>query len=199
MGLKVPRWNRLPNKTSIFGFYLQPFLYFFIYIFSWTCNISSNLYKLPCLWGDIFIFVISCTFCCKYVEVTLFALFPHLSGSTFGSTTFVDNFLQILGRFITLLIFASQGSITNANNVLYLTSHSFALRILDMVYYIISRVWNCVGSFNNNNSSSTTFATWSNCLCKLWVNIWFTCVAILPLLFGNSFAINLNPYNNSFF
>lgn len=200
MGLKVLRWNKLPSKPLSMDLISN-----LSYTSSWICNISLDLYKLPCLWDDRLIFVISCTFCYKSAKVTLFALFPHPSSPTFGSTTLIDNFLQILGRFITLLVFVSQGSITDANNILYFTSHSFVMCILDMVYYILSKVWNYVGSFNNNNSSSITFFLhYVELRLDLVVFADFespydSCV--LPFYHSYLeivFAINLNPYNSSF-
>lgn len=157
------------------------------YTSSWTCNISLDLYKLSCLWNYILIFVFSYTFCCKSIAVTLFARFPHPFGSTSKSTTFIDNFLLILVHFIILLINVSQGSITDANNVLYLVSHSFILCILDMVYYIISRVWHFFIYY------IFFFIMWNCNLIYLSLQLLnhhtiHVCCAILPVFFQNFFC-----------
>jgi hypothetical protein len=84
----------------------------------------------------------------------------------------------------------SQGSITIANNILYLVGRSFVLGIIGIVYYTLSWVWNYATSLTNITSPSTTFSssfccmvTWLNCLYKLWVTIWFMFVAILLLVY----------------
>jgi hypothetical protein len=122
------------------------------YIFSWTC-ISLSMYKLPCLWDEKYISIIYCTLCCISTRVTLFALFSHPFGSMSRGIVFIDNFVQILGCLIALPINVFQGSIIVANNILYLTSHSFIMGILDIMYYIICGVWNYVASSHNNNPS----------------------------------------------
>lgn len=74
------------------------------YTSSWICNISSNLYNLPCLWDDKLIFVLSSTLCCKSIRATLFTLFPHPFNSTFGGIALIDSLAQILGHLIALPI-----------------------------------------------------------------------------------------------
>ncbi len=121
--------------------------------FSWTYNISSNLYKLPCLQNDIFIFVFSCTFPCKFAMVSWIALSPHPFGSIFGGIAFNNILLWILGYFIVLPINVSQSSIIVVDGIMYLTSHSFILCILNIIYCTFSRMWNYITLSNNYNST----------------------------------------------
>lgn len=123
------------------------------YTCSWTYNIFSNLYKLPCLQDDIFIFVFSCTFHCKSAKVSLIALYPHPSGSIFGSTALNNILLWILGCFIVLLVNVSQGSMIVVNGIMYFTSCSSIMGILNIVYCTFSRMWNYITLSNNYNST----------------------------------------------
>jgi hypothetical protein len=75
-----------------------------------THNTSLNLYKLPCLWNNILIYVFSCTLHCRSIGVTLFALSPHPSSSTFRGGALVDTLSWILGCLIVLLVNVFQGS-----------------------------------------------------------------------------------------
>ncbi len=110
------------------------------YTFSWTCSISLDMHILPCLWDEKHNSILSCTLCCKSTRVTLFALFSHPFGSMSKVIVFIDNFVHILGRLIALPINVFQGSINVANNIMYLTSHSFIMGIIDIMYYIIHGV-----------------------------------------------------------
>ncbi len=121
--------------------------------FSWTYNISSNLYKLPCLQDDIFIFVFSCTFRCKSTRVSLIALSPHPSGSIVGGIALNNILLWILGCFIVLPINVSQASIIVVDGIMYLISRSFILGILNIIYCTFSRMWNYITLSNNCNST----------------------------------------------
>jgi len=142
------------------------------YTSSWTCSISLDLYKLPCLWDDKVIYILSCTLHCKFARVTMFALSPHPYGSMFEGTTFINSLIQILNHLITLPINVFWSSIIIVNDVLYLVSHSSILGILDMVYYIIFGMWNYAASFNSWSSSYTTFS-----FSFFWITIWFICLA----------------------
>jgi hypothetical protein len=104
--------------------------------FWYVCNIFSNLYKIPCLWVDRFIFILSFSFHCRFAKVTLSALSPHPSIVTFGGFAFDGNLARTLGHLIALLMNVSRGSITIVNNILYPTSRSFVQGIFVMVNYI---------------------------------------------------------------
>ncbi len=147
------------------------------------------MYKLPCLWDEKHIYIFSSTLRGKSTRVTLFALFSHPFGSMSKGIVFIDKFIQILGCFIVLPINVFEDSVIVANNILYLTSHSFILGILDIMYYIIYGVWNYVASFHNNNFYSITFScsfcwivTWYNCLCKLQITMRFMFVTNFTIL-----------------
>lgn len=140
-----------------------------------------------------------------FARVTFNELSPHPSNSTFKDIAFNDNLFQILGRLIALLVNVSWGSIITIDNVLYLGGHSSILGILDTMHYIFSGVWNYVASFNIYDSISFTFfpssyqiATWSNCMYKLQVTMWFMFIHILFFFLEFIFATYLNPYNNHF-
>ncbi len=142
---------------------------------SWyVCNVSLDLYKVPCLWVDGLIFVLSHFLHCKFVGVPLSALSPHPSNLTFKGSTLINNLARTLGCLITLLMNASRTSIITIDGILYLADHFFVLGILGMVYCTLFEIWNCTTSFANDSYLSTTFlslfycmATWSNCLYKL--------------------------------
>ncbi len=144
------------------------------YVSWYICDISSDLYKMPCLWVDRLISVLSRSLHYKFVGVTLGALSPQPSGSIFGGFSFIGNLVQTLDCFIALPVNASQGSITIADNTLYRVGCSSVLGILGMIYHTLYGIWNYIASFVNGNYPSTTFsfsfyymATWSNYLCKL--------------------------------
>jgi hypothetical protein len=82
------------------------------------------------------------TFHYKFARVTLFALSPHPFGLTSRGFTFIDNVIQILGHFTTILTNVFQGSIIATNGVLYPISYSSDLGILDIINYIFSRMQN---------------------------------------------------------
>ncbi len=107
--------------------------------FSWTYNISSNLCKLPCLQNDIFIFVFTCTFHCKFAVVSWIALSPHPSSSIFGGIALNNILLWILGCFIVLPINVSQSSIIVVDGIMYVTNCSFILGIFNIIYCTFSR------------------------------------------------------------
>jgi len=109
-----------------------------------------------CLWVDKFIFILSYSFPCRFIKVTLIALSPHPFCSTRKGFAVIGNLVRTLGCFITLLVNVSWGSITSINDVLYLVSHSLIFGIFGILY-IFFGVWNCVASFVNYNISSITF------------------------------------------
>ncbi len=111
------------------------------YTFWHICNISSNLYKIPCIWVDRLIYVLSLSHHCKYVGIILSALSPYPLSSIFKGSTFNGNLVWTLGHFIALLMNASQGSITATNDILDLASRSLILGILVMVYIYIYIFW----------------------------------------------------------
>ncbi len=94
-------------------------------------NTFLDLYKLPCLWDDRFIPILSWNLCCKSTRVTLNALFPHSFGSTFGDIALNESLFRILGCFIVLLVNASRSSNTIIDGILYFTCHFYVLGILD--------------------------------------------------------------------
>jgi len=68
------------------------------------------------------------------------ALFPYPFGSTSKGFAFINSLTWTLDRFITLPVNASQGSIIDADGILYLVGHSFILGIIGMVYCTFSKV-----------------------------------------------------------
>ncbi len=122
---------------------------------SWyICDIFSNLYKVPCLWVEKFIFVFSSSFHCK---ITLGALSPHSSGSIFEGFTLIGSLAWTLDCLIALPMNAFQSSINSTDNVIYRASCYFVLGIIGMIYYTLYGIWNYVASLANGSSPSTTF------------------------------------------
>ncbi len=111
-----------------------------MWIKKWSTNLKKYLYRfvqITIFWDDILIFILSCTFCCRFVGVTLITLFLHPFGSTSKGTTLNNNLSPILGHLIALPINVYLCSITTANDVLYLVGPSFVLNILDTMYYTL--------------------------------------------------------------
>jgi hypothetical protein len=160
-----------------------------------------DLYKIPCLWVNKFIYVFSYSFHYIYVGVTSSALFPHPFGSTFKGSTFIGNFIQTLGCLIALSMNVSWGFIIAMDNILYLASCSSVLGILGMVCCNFSRVWNCFASLANGSSPSITFLSsfcymvYSFMQTSSYYSI-YVCHHFITHLRGIFFATYLNPYNN---
>jgi hypothetical protein len=73
-------------------FFPSPLGRFHVHIISLRICTNCRVFKTYKL-----ISIFSCTFHYKFIRVTLIALSPHPSGSTFGGTTFNNNLFQIFG------------------------------------------------------------------------------------------------------
>lgn len=131
------------------------------------------------------------TLLCLYARVTIFTSFPPPLGSMSRGSPLINSLTRILGRFITLQVNVSWGSITVIDNILYPIDCSFVLGIVDMVYCTTFGVQNYITSFTIGRSSSTTYPSsfcciviWSSYFCRLWVTMRFMFVTILPFFFG---------------
>ncbi len=128
---------------------------------------------------------------------------PHPSGLTSRGSMLNGSLAQILGCLIILLRNASQGSIFDADDILYLIHHSSILNIFCIVYCTLFGIWNHAVSFTN--CSSTTISSSFCCivicfnwLYILWVTVRFMFVTILPLFFGNFLCHKLNSLQQLF-
>jgi hypothetical protein len=146
---------------------------------SWyICDISSYLYKMPCLWVDRLIFVLSYSFCCKLARVTLGALSPYPFGSTSKGFAFIGNLAQTLNHLIILLMNASWSSITTINNILYLISHFSILGILGTtkklgIFLLASLfkkypIWTCV-----KKTTQSFWTSWFQHVRYDWVGFFY--------------------------
>ncbi len=118
-----------------------------MWIWKWSTNLKKYLYRfvqITNFWDDILIFILSYTFCCKFVGIALITLSFDPFGSTSKGITLNNHLFPILGHFIALPINVYLCFITIVDNVLYLVGPSFVLGIFDTMYCTLSRVWNHV-------------------------------------------------------
>lgn len=128
MVVMVLKWSILPSRASVCG------SYFHTSCTSWSISsIFLDLCKLRCLWVDKLIFILSCSLHYKFLGVTLIAFFCILLVRLSKViSSLVASFRH--WSLIALLVNAFQGSITSADGVLYLASHSSILVICGIVY-----------------------------------------------------------------
>ncbi len=139
--------NFIPSFFQIVQTFFNLFFQVIMWIWKWSTNLKKYFYRFVQIINfcdNILIFILSYTFCYKFVGVTLITLSLDPFGSTPKGITLNNNLSPILGHFIASPINLYLCFITIVDNVLYLVGPSFVLGIFDTMYCTLSRVWNHV-------------------------------------------------------